>query len=61
MLEVTLSELSELAEAVVTDASGDPDTAFSILLSLRGQPGGEESSPLKERRLLSGIARPLPL
>lgn len=52
MLEGTLGELSELAEAILHDAAGDPDTVFSILLSLRGQPVEEEISPLKSRDLL---------
>ena len=39
MLEATVAEIAELAEAILQDASGDTDTVFSILLSLRGQPG----------------------
>lgn len=53
MLEATVAEISELAEAILQDASGDTDTVFSILLSLRGQPGEAEVSPLKARHLLS--------
>ncbi|MBQ9779498.1 MAG: hypothetical protein IJW00_01000 [Clostridia bacterium] len=51
LLEAVLGELSELADAIVMDASGDHDTIFSILLSLRGQPT-EEGTSLKSRRLL---------
>ncbi len=59
VLEATLGELSELADAIIQDASGDPDTVFSILLSLRGQPSEEGSTPLKSRHLLSQNVRPL--
>ncbi len=52
MLEATVGELSELAEAILRDASGDPDTVFSILLSLRGQPGEEGNVFLKSQGLL---------
>ena len=53
LLEGSVAEISELAEAILQDASGDTDTIFSILLSLRGQPGEEEISPLKSRHLLT--------
>ena len=52
MLEGTVGELSELSEAILRDASEDPDTVFSILLSLRGPSGEEENNPLKNRGLL---------
>ncbi len=53
ILEATVAEVFELSEAILQDASGDTDTVFSILLSLRGQPGEAEISPLKARHLLS--------
>lgn len=52
MLEATVGELSELAESILRDASEDPDTVFSILLSLRGQPREEGGVTLKSRDLL---------
>ena len=45
--ECVLAVLSELADAMIHDAGGDPDTVDSILLSLRSNPEGEdgEASP----------------
>ncbi len=36
LTEAMLAELSELADAIIRDAEGDPDTVDSILLSLQG-------------------------
>ncbi|MBO5042928.1 MAG: hypothetical protein J6D87_08180 [Clostridia bacterium] len=58
-MEAVLCELSELAEAIIRDASGDPDTVFSILLSLRGQQGEEEDPPLRNANLLYQSLPPL--
>ncbi len=58
-LEAALCELSELAEAILRDASKDPDTVFSILLSLRGQQGEEETPPLRNPDLLHQSRPPL--
>ena len=41
--ESILAVLSELAEAMIRDAEGDPDTVDSILLSLRSAPDGDEN------------------
>lgn len=35
-LEASVTQLSELADAILKDASQDPDTLYSILLSLQG-------------------------
>lgn len=40
--ESVLAELSELADAIIRDAGGDPDTVDSILLSLQGAPDGDD-------------------
>ena len=40
--ESILAVLSELCDAILRDAEGDPDTVNSILLSLQGSPDGEE-------------------
>ncbi len=53
VLETSLTELSELSEAILRDAEGDPDTVVSILLSLRGQPMEAGILPLRSRELLS--------
>ena len=58
-MEAALCELSELAEAIIRDASGDPDTVFSILLSLRGQQSEEENPPLRNTNLLYQSLPPL--
>ncbi len=58
-METTLCELSELCEAILRDASGDPDTVFSILLSLRGQQSEEEDPPLRNPDLLYQNLPPL--
>ena len=42
--ESVLAVLSELAEAIIQDAEGDPDTVDSILLSLQSPPDMENSS-----------------
>ncbi|MBE6557640.1 MAG: hypothetical protein E7661_01320 [Ruminococcaceae bacterium] len=52
LCEATVAELFELSDAILQDAGGDPDTVFSILLSLRGQPDRDTASPLKSRHLL---------
>ena len=39
--ESVLAILSELADAIIRDAAGDPDTVESILLSLQSIPDGE--------------------
>ena len=44
--ESMLAVLSELCNAILQDAEGDPDTVDSILLSLQGSPDGEESVSL---------------
>lgn len=59
ILELSLTELSELSEAILRDAEGDPDTVVSILLSLRGQPMEEGGWPLRSRELLSASIPPL--
>ncbi len=41
--ESMLAALSELANAIIHDAGGDPDTVTSILLSLQGAPDAVES------------------
>ncbi len=41
--EAILAELSELADAIIRDAGGDPDTVDSILLSLQGAEGVDEA------------------
>jgi hypothetical protein len=40
--ESVLAILSELADAIIHDAGGDPDTVESILLSLQSIPDGED-------------------
>ena len=40
--ESVLAVLSELSDAIIRDAAGDPDTVDSILLSLRSIPDGED-------------------
>ncbi|MBQ4111616.1 MAG: hypothetical protein IJD38_02350 [Clostridia bacterium] len=51
--ESMLAMLSELADAIIRDAAGDPDTVDSILLSLQSMPDGEEEDktahPMLER------------
>jgi hypothetical protein len=52
--ESVLAILSELADAILHDAGGDPDTVDSILLSLQSIPEGEDengeiSHPMLER------------
>ena len=41
--ESVLGVLSELCDAILRDAGGDPDTLDSILLSLQSPPDGDES------------------
>lgn len=50
LTEVILAELSELAHAILSDSAGDPDTLYSILLSLQEQSAPEigESVPMTE-------------
>ena len=43
-LTATIAQISELADAIIHDAEHDPDTMYSILLSLLGQMG--EDFPL---------------
>ncbi|MBE6652878.1 MAG: hypothetical protein E7610_05630 [Ruminococcaceae bacterium] len=45
--ESILAVLSELADALIHDAEGDPDTVNSILLSLQSSPDSAEESPLQ--------------
>ena len=44
--ESMLAILSELCDAILQDAEGDPDTVDSILLSLQGSPDDDEERPL---------------
>lgn len=46
--ESLLAELSELADAILTDSGGDPDTLSSILLSLLWRTEEGETPPLSE-------------
>ena len=43
--ESMLAVLSELCDAIIRDAEGDPDTVDSILLSLQSLPDEEDKSP----------------
>lgn len=56
--EAVLAVLSELADAIIHDAEGDPDTVDSILLSLQSVPEGDgeedEDSPIA--RLFAEVA-----
>ena len=58
--ESVLAMLSELADAIIHDAGGDPDTVDSILLSLQsasdGDDGEEESENTPVNQALSRIA-----
>ncbi len=60
--ESMLAMLSELADAIVTDAGGDPDTVYSILLSLRGTSAdADPTTPMptmedSTEHILSGVA-----
>ena len=52
--ESVLAVLSELADALIRDAEGDPETVDSILLSLQSPPDMEaEGAPAAERSLSS--------
>lgn len=44
--ESILAVLSELCDAIIRDAEGDPDTVDSILLSLQSLPDEEDKSPV---------------
>lgn len=44
-LEATVAQLSELADAILSDAAYDPDTLYSILLSLQGYATEETPGP----------------
>lgn len=46
LIESLLAELSELADAILTDSGGDPDTLDSILLSLLWRAEEGETPPL---------------
>lgn len=48
--ESILAMLSELADAIVADAGGDPETVDSILLSLQGPESGEPGEPAESDR-----------
>ena len=47
--ESVLAMLSELCDAILRDAEGDPDTVDSILLSLQGTPEEESDPPFLSR------------
>lgn len=49
--ESVLAVLSELAEAIIRDAGGDPDTVDSILLSLQSLPDGDNEDTTFHRVL----------
>ena len=51
--ESILAMLSELADALIHDAEGDPDTVDSILLSLQSTPDLTEDDPTLSRILAS--------
>lgn len=54
--ESMLAILSELTDAILHDAEGDPDTVDSILLSLQSIPDGEESGGATTHPMLERIA-----
>lgn len=55
--ESFLAVLSELADAILHDAGGDPDTVDSILLSLQAMPGAEgESANLPAANSLTRVS-----
>ncbi len=53
--ESTLAVLSELTDALIRDAEGDPDTVDSILLSLQSTPDPDEDDSVTTR-VLSSVA-----
>ena len=54
--ESMLAILSELADAIIRDAGGDPDTVDSILLSLQSIPDGEGEDDKVPHLMLENIA-----
>lgn len=54
--ESMLAILSELADAIIHDAGGDPDTVDSILLSLQSIPDGESEDDKVPHLMLENIA-----
>jgi hypothetical protein len=54
--ESMLAILSELADAIIRDAGGDPDTVDSILLSLQSIPDGEGEDDKAPHLMLENIA-----
>ena len=51
--EEIIAVLSELTDALIHDAEGDPDTVDSILLSLQSTPDTDEDDPVTTRILSS--------
>ncbi len=54
--ESMLAMLSELADAIIRDAGGDPDTVDSILLSLQSNPDAEASEPVVRTAVTDAVA-----
>ena len=54
--ESVLAVLSELTDALIRDAEGDPDTVDSILLSLQSPPDMEEDDDPAVSRILASVA-----
>ncbi len=54
--ESVLAVLSELADAIIRDAGGDPDTVDSILLSLQSIPDGADESSEAPRTMQERVA-----
>ena len=60
LYESLLAVLSELADAIISDAEEDPDTVDSILLSLQNEPD-EGESPSEESAAFSPLSRVSPV